>query len=451
MGRLFGTDGIRGVANQDLTPELAFRLGRAGAHVLAGKKGLAAGSGRILIGRDTRVSGAMLEAALVAGITSTGVQVELVGVTPTPGVAYLVRKLNVDAGVMISASHNPVADNGIKFFDAQGYKLTDQVEDEIESYLAADRSREIGCPVGTEVGRVFHRKTARQGYLDYLVTTTNTSFSGATVVLDCAFGATYATAPQVFAALGAKVIPLHAENNGARINVQCGSTYPAILQEEVVRHGAQIGFAYDGDGDRVIAVDEKGELVDGDQIIGICGLQLLADGCLPQQAIAVTVYSNLGLIKAFQEAGGEVVITENGDRKVLAAMLEKGLALGGEQSGHILFLEHNSTGDGLLTSLQLMSILLRTNRPLSELKRKVKKIPQIIQNVPVRRKDAWQSNRRISETIADFQQQLGKEGRIFVRASGTEPLIRVMAEGPNQAELERIVRTIASVIGEELE
>jgi phosphoglucosamine mutase len=352
---------------------------------------------------------------------------------------------------MISASHNPVADNGIKFFDAQGYKLTDQVEDEIEIYLAPDGNREMGRPVGTGVGRVFHREQASQEYIDYLATTTNASFCGTTVVLDCAFGATYATAPQVFAALGANVIRLHAENDGAQINVECGSTHPARLQEEVVRCGAQIGFAYDGDGDRVIAVDENGGLVDGDQIIGICGLQLLTDGCLPQQAIAVTVYSNLGLIEAFQEAGGEVVITENGDRKVLAAMREKGLVLGGEQSGHIIFLEHNSTGDGLVTSLQLMSVLLQTNRPLSELKTRIKKFPQYLQNVSVKRKEAWQSNRRISQTIAGFQQQLGKEGRIFVRASGTEPLIRVMAEGPNQAELERIVRTIASVIGEELE
>ncbi len=450
MGRLFGTDGVRGVANQDLTPELAFQLGRAGAHVLVGKKGVATGSGRILIGRDTRVSGEMLEAALVAGITSTGVQAELLGVTPTPGVAYLIRKLNADAGVMISASHNPGADNGIKFFDAQGYKLTDEVEDEIESFLAPDRSREMGRPVGIEVGRVLHWEAARQEYIDYLVTTIGSSFTGATVVLDCAYGATYATAPQVFAALGATVIPIHAENDGAQINVRCGSTHPAMLQEEVVRRGAQIGFAYDGDGDRVIAVDEKGELVDGDQIIGICGLQLLADGRLPQQAIAVTVYSNLGLIEAFQQAGGEVMITENGDRNVLATMLEKGLVLGGEQSGHIIFLEHNTTGDGLVTSLQLMTVLLQTNRSLSELKTKVRKLPQFMQNVRVARKDAWQTNRRISKTIADFQQQLGAEGRIFVRASGTEPLIRVMAEGPSQAELEKIVQAIAGVIGEEL-
>ncbi|NLC53343.1 MAG: phosphoglucosamine mutase [Firmicutes bacterium] len=451
MGRLFGTDGVRGVANRDLTPELAFQLGRVGAHILVNKKGKTAGPGRLLVGRDTRVSGGMLEAALVAGITSTGVHAELLGVVPTPGVAYLIRKLKADAGVMLSASHNPIADNGIKFFDAHGYKLDDELEEEIENCLTTERSNEIPRPVGLEVGRVLHRTTAAEEYTKYLVTTIGRCFAGSTVVLDCACGATYSVAPQVFAELGAEVISLHAEDDGSRINVCCGSTDPTALQEEVVRRGAQIGFAYDGDGDRVIAVDEKGELIDGDQILGICGLELMAKGRLPHKTIAVTVYSNLGLIETFREAGGAVVVTENGDRKVLSAMLQKGLVLGGEQSGHIIFLEHNSTGDGILTSLQLMNALLQAGQPISELKKKIRKFPQILRNVPVARKEEWVENRRINEVITRFQQQLGEKGRIFVRASGTEPLIRVMAEGPDEEEIGKIVDEIAGVIAEELE
>ena len=447
MGRLFGTDGVRGVANRELTPELAFQLGRAGAHVLVGKKGAAAGESRIIVGRDTRVSGEMLEAALVAGITSTGVQAELIGVVPTPGIAYLIRNLKAAAGVMISASHNPVADNGIKFFDADGYKLTDEVEDEIEGYL---QSEEVARPVGLEVGRVFRREKAEEEYIKFLAGTAGRSFAGTTVVLDCAFGATYQVAPRVFTELGANVIPLHNQDDGSRINVRCGSTHPEVLREAVVRQGAQVGFAYDGDGDRVIAVDEKGEVVDGDEIMGICGLQLMADGRLPHNTIAVTVYSNLGLLEAFRKAGGQVVVTENGDRKVLAAMREKGLVLGGEQSGHVIFLEHNSTGDGILTSLQLMTTLLRAGQPLSELKKRIRKFPQVLENVRVAKKEGWAENQRIQEVIDKYKQLLGPSGRIFVRASGTEPLIRVMVEGPDRDVLVTIVQEIARVIAAEL-
>ncbi|HEY8393056.1 MAG TPA: phosphoglucosamine mutase [Capillibacterium sp.] len=447
MGRLFGTDGVRGVANRELTPELAFELGRAGAHVLVGKKGTAAGQGRIIVGRDTRVSGEMLEAALVAGITSTGVQAELIGVVPTPGIAYLTRNLKAAAGVMISASHNPVADNGIKFFDAEGYKLMDEVEDEIESYLQSD---EVARPVGLEVGRVFRRERAEDEYIKFLVNTAGQSLAGTRVVLDCAFGATYRVAPRVFTELGASIICLHNQEDGSRINVRCGSTHPEVLREAVVREGAQVGFAYDGDGDRVIAVDEKGEVVDGDEIMGICGLQLMADGRLPHNTIVVTVYSNLGLIEAFRKAGGQVVVTENGDRKVLAAMREKGLVLGGEQSGHVIFLEHNSTGDGILTSLQLMTTLLRAGQPLSELKKRIRKFPQVLENVRVAKKEGWAEKKRIREVIAKYEQLLGSSGRIFVRASGTEPLIRVMVEGPDREVLATIAGEIARVIAEEL-
>ncbi len=449
MGRLFGTDGVRGIANLDLTPELAFKLGRAAAHVLLKKKNLNQ-TGRMLVGRDTRVSGEMLEAALVAGITSVGVNTELLGVAPTPGVAYLIRKLEADAGVMISASHNPVEDNGIKFFNADGYKLPDEVEDEIESYLPEKMASQIARPTKLAIGRVICRTGIDREYSRFLMRTIKERFDGLTVVLDCAFGATYQLAPQVFEALGARVIPLNNENDGSRINVNCGSTNPLELRAEVVKHGAEIGFAYDGDGDRVIAVDDKGEIIDGDLIVGICGLQLLEDGLLPHNKIAVTVYSNLGLIDAFRKAGGEVEVTENGDRKVLATMLEKGLILGGEQSGHIIFLKYNTTGDGLVTSLQLLGTMIRAGKPLSELKKRVTKYPQLLENVRVKKKEQWERNENITKVVAYYQQQLGEKGRIFVRASGTEPLIRVMVEGPDQKVLNTMVKEIAAVIKEEL-
>lgn len=450
MGRLFGTDGVRGIANLDLTPELAFKLGRAAAYVLVQNKGGSAEAGRVLVGRDTRLSGEMLEAALIAGITSVGVNVEALGVIPTPGVAYLTRRLEADAAAMISASHNPVEDNGIKFFNRDGYKLTDEVEDEIESYLQEKMASKIPRPTGLKVGRVLHRNGMEKEYIRFLLGTVKERFEGYKVVLDCANGATYHIAPQVFSALGAKVIPLNNKDDGSRINVKCGSTNPQQLRETVIKHGAQLGLAYDGDGDRLIAVDEKGNIVDGDLIMGICGLQLLEEEALPHKAIAVTVYSNLGLTEAFRKAGGDVVITENGDRRVLAAMLEKGLALGGEQSGHIIFLKYNTTGDGLLTSLQLMGTIIRTRKPLSELKRKIRKFPQLIENVRVKRKEEWMRNERINKIISDSQQKLGNEGRIFVRASGTEPLIRVMVEGPEQGILGEIAKAITKVIEEEL-
>lgn len=450
MGRLFGTDGVRGVANKDLLPELAFRLGRAAAKVLVEDAKLRQGkTGRILVGRDTRVSGEMLEAALVAGATSAGVNVELLGVIPTPGVAYLTKKYQADAGVMISASHNPVADNGIKFFDREGFKLTDQVEDEIESFLE-EKASQISRPTGLQVGRVTQRPEAVADYSAYLAQTIKERLDGLTVAVDCGFGATFQVAPRVLELLGAKVIPLNNQNDGSRINVNCGSTNPQELQHLVKTEGLQIGLAHDGDGDRVIAVDEEGELVDGDEIMAICGLQMLTEGRLPERAIAATVYSNLGLIEAFQKAGGEVVVTENGDRKVLEAMREKGLVLGGEQSGHIIFLEHNTTGDGILSALQLLSAMVRSGKPLSVLKKGMRKFPQLLENVRVDKKAGWEDNTEIQKVIAEARQELGEMGRIFVRASGTEPLIRVMAEGPDEKALSPLVEEIARVIRTEL-
>src|SRR5690554_649526 len=445
MGRLFGTDGVRGVANRELTPELAFKLGRAAAHVLLKEK-----TGRMLLGRDTRLSGQMLEAALVAGVTSTGVSAELLGVIPTPGVAYLTARRENAVGAMISASHNPIEDNGIKFFTAEGYKLEDETEDEIEAYLEREQAGAICRPTGTGVGRVIFSPRAEEEYLDFLVRTVKEKFHGLTVVVDCAFGAAYNVAPRVLEALGARVITLHAEDDGSRINVECGSTNPERLCREVLQNGAQVGLAHDGDADRVIAVDEKGEVVDGDAIMAVCGLQMLAEDRLPHRTIAATVYSNLGLIETFREAGGNVLVTENGDRWVLAAMREKGLLLGGEQSGHIIFLEHNTTGDGIITALQLLSTMIRSGQSLSVLARRLKRFPQLLANVRVARKEGWEDNQEIQKAIGEAQDRLGKEGRIYVRASGTEPLIRVMVEGPDRKVLKSLQERVTGVIREQL-
>lgn len=447
MGRLFGTDGVRGVANRDLTPELAFQLGRAAAHVLL------KGNGRMLVGRDTRLSGTMLEAALVAGIASTGVDVELLGIIPTPAVACLTaqtaRRGNA-AGAMISASHNPIADNGIKFFNPEGYKLPDETEEEIEACLEETAAAKIARPTGTGVGRAFSVNRAEEEYLDFLSRTVKERFDGLTVVVDCAYGATYRVAPRILEALGARVHTLHAEDDGSRINVDCGSTNPEKLRQAVLEKGAQVGLAHDGDGDRVIAVDEKGEVVDGDAIMTVCGLQMLAEGWLSRRTIAATVYSNLGLTETFREAGGDVLVTANGDRWVLAAMRENGLNLGGEQSGHIIFLDHNTTGDGVLTALQLLSVLVRTGQPLSQLVGRLKRFPQLLQNVRVARKEGWEENAAIREAIAKAKERLGQSGRIFVRASGTEPLIRVMVEGPDRELLAALLAEVTGVIAREL-
>lgn len=447
MGRLFGTDGVRGVANQTLTPEIAFGLGRAaGAYF----KKEAPGRSRVIIGRDPRLSGEMLEAALAAGITSVGVDVVRLGIIPTPGVAFLCRKLNVTAGVMISASHNPVEDNGIKFFDNRGFKLTDTMEDDIEE-LYRDRLNQLERPTGMGVGRIYDDYDAIGLYEDFLVSTVSGRFEGKRVVVDCGFGAAYDLAPRVLKRLGAEVIALHDKNDGSRINVKCGSTNPQILQKEVVARGADLGIAHDGDADRLIAVDEAGQIVDGDQIITICGLSLKQEGKLKNNKVAVTVYSNLGLIQAFKKNQVEVVVTANGDRYVLEAMEKQDLILGGEQSGHIIFLDKNSTGDGILTALQLIEVITKSGEQLSKLAAQMQRVPQVLENVSINRKEGWDQNPVIEQSIKTAEDCLGGEGRILVRASGTEPLIRVMAEGPDEAELRRIVRDVAEVIKKELE
>jgi phosphoglucosamine mutase len=446
VARLFGTDGVRGVANTELTPELALQLGQAAGIYFQRKDGVKA---RILIGKDTRVSGDLLEAALAAGLTSMGADVLRLGVLPTPGVAYLSRALQADAGVMISASHNPVADNGIKFFDSQGYKLPDATEDALEAIMKR-RLQETSRPVGVAVGRISDQADALELYSEYLGSTVDQTLTGLKIVVDCGYGAAYRLAPELLKRLGAEVVELNAVNDGSQINVNCGSTNPGQLQAMVSAVGADLGIAHDGDADRVIAVDETGQIVDGDQILTICGLDLLREGKLTNRKIAVTVYSNLGLSEAFRNQGAEVVVTANGDRYVLAAMQEQGLVLGGEQSGHIIFLERNSTGDGILTALQLIAVMVKRKEKLSVLAQQMRRFPQVLQNVRVARKDHWENNLAIQDAIGKGETLLAGRGRLFVRASGTEPLIRVMAEGPDQTELEAIVAQVAAVILQQL-
>jgi phosphoglucosamine mutase len=445
MGKLFGTDGVRGVANTELTPELAFRLGRAGASLFTEQDK----QPTLVIGRDTRISGEMLEAALIAGICSAGGNVITVGVVPTPAVAYLTRTLEADAGIVISASHNPAADNGIKFFCGDGYKLPDAVEERLER-LVLSVNDEIPRPTGSGVGTVMRKPEALDMYIDYVTTTTQQDFRKLKIVIDCAHGAAYEVAPRAFRRLGANVIVLNAKPNGTNINVECGSTHPEALRRAVVEHGAHVGIAHDGDADRLIAVDEKGNIVDGDFILAICGMHMMKKGILKDDTLVATVMSNLGLHLAFKNAGGKIITTQVGDRYVLEAMREHKLSLGGEQSGHIIFLDHNTTGDGIITAIQLVSAVKETGKSLSELAGVMTRLPQVLVNVRVKDKTGWDQNPAIKAVITEVETQLGDNGRVLVRPSGTEPLIRVMAEGPDEKELKSLVEKIIDVVTEEL-
>ncbi|WP_227764530.1 phosphoglucosamine mutase [Zhaonella formicivorans] len=441
MGVLFGTDGVRGVANKELTPELAFKLGRAAANQLAKDSKEAT----IAIGKDTRISGDMLEAALTAGILSAGVNVYRLGVLPTPGIAYLTKKLGATAGAVISASHNPVADNGIKFFDSRGYKLPDEVEEQIEGMVLAEEDT-APRPTGTEVGRIIEVDNAVEIYADFAKSTFQGSLAGLKIVVDCANGASYRVTPMVLRALGAEVICLHNNPDGTNINLNSGSTHPESLMEAVVMHKAHLGLAHDGDADRVLAVDEKGNLVDGDQIMVICGLRLKEKGLLKNNTVVVTVMSNLGLHQALKKAGIAVKQVKVGDRYVLEEMVRSGASLGGEQSGHIIFLDHNTTGDGLMTALQLLLAAVESGQPLSALAARMKRFPQVLVNVRVQDKKQAMENPAFLKAIEEAEATLGEEGRILVRPSGTEPLIRIMAEGPEQGQLEEIAERLASII-----
>lgn len=445
MARLFGTDGVRGVVNDFLTPELAYHMGRAAATYFGRQKDHPS----FLIGRDTRISGGMLEASLASGICAAGGNVILAGVIPTPGVAYLVRHFGVDAGVVISASHNPYPDNGIKFFDGQGFKLPDAVEDEIEGYVHDSANNNLERPTGAGLGTIEYNGNMAHYYAEFLEKTVDNRFEGITIVYDGANGAASAVGPEVLKALGAHVIPIHIDPNGTNINDNCGSTHLKSLQEAVVKYKADLGIANDGDADRCLLVDEEGQVLDGDQIMLLCGLKLKEEGKLAKNTIVGTVMSNIGFHKAAHELGMETVSTAVGDRYVLERMRADGYVIGGEQSGHVIFLEHNSTGDGLLTAIQVVSLMKKKGQSLSQLAKIMTKYPQVLVNVRVATKTGWDDNGLIRAAIASAEVELGEDGRMLVRASGTEPLIRVMAEGPDMEQLEQICLEVAEVVGHE--
>ncbi len=444
MGVLFGTDGVRGVANRELTPSLAFKLGRAGAYCLARNHQRP----KIIIGKDTRLSGDMLESALAAGICSVGADVIRLGVIPTPGVAYLTRELNAQAGVMISASHNPMEDNGIKFFGSNGFKLPDVLEEEIEAIILSGQI--MPSPAGRDVGKIEDFLQAGEYYGSYLKKSLGSDLSGLKVVVDCAHGAAFSLAPSILKELGAEVFPLCNNPNGININDGCGSTHPEGLMEEVKKRGADIGIAHDGDADRMLAVDEQGFLVDGDRIMVICALDMLRKGTLKENKIVVTVMSNLGLRLSLKKAGIEILETKVGDRYVLEKMRETGAVLGGEQSGHIIFSEYNTTGDGIATALQLLKVMGETGKHLSELGAQMLRLPQVLVNIRVKDKAGFDTNRAIKEAICRAEQDLGGQGRVLVRTSGTEPLVRVMAEGPDEKTLKELAGRIVGVVEREL-
>lgn len=444
MARMFGTDGVRGIANEDLSCELAMKIGAAGAYVLTRN----AHSPRILIGQDTRKSGDMLARALAAGICSVGGDVLDCGVIPTPALAYLARHYGVDAAVMISASHNTFEYNGIKWFDGEGYKLSDALEDEIEAIVHENRA--LSRPRGAGVGRCGAAVNAAADYEAFLRSCATVRCEGRHIVLDCANGAASGIAETVFRALGAKVSVTGSEPNGLNINAGCGSTHPERLQALVRAVGGDVGFAFDGDADRVIACDEAGGQIDGDRIMGMCARHLKECGKLAANTLVLTVMSNLGLKKRMEEIGVHVEETIVGDRYVMERMRAGGFALGGEQSGHIIFLDLNTTGDGILTAIQVMNILCEKNEAMSALAAEVPTYPQVLVNVVLdpRDKEAALADARLKECIEQASQALGRAGRVLVRASGTEPLVRIMLEGVCAEQIEALALNIAGVLTE---
>lgn len=443
MARLFGTDGIRGIANRDLTAELALRLGWAGASLLSQKE-----PGKILIGRDTRVSSEMLESAMIAGIASTGAEAVCLGVMPTGAIAWLVKRLQADAGIVISASHNPYEYNGIKFFSADGYKLSDEDEDRIEVLL---RETEIfSGPVGAHIGRRSSSEEATRLYFEHCLSVVKNRFNGVKIAIDCANGAAYKIAPALFAELGADTILVGVEPDGLNINDRCGSTHPLTLQTAVIDAKADIGLAYDGDADRLIAVDEHGTIIDGDFVLAFNALAMKEENTLSGNTVVTTVMSNLGFDRAMRLNGIEVVKTKVGDRYVLEEMLKRGFCLGGEQSGHVIFLSDCTTGDGLITSLHLVDRLISKNLPLSSLTSLMEKWPQVLVNVTVSQKDRLQECERVWDLVRHEEERLAEQGRILVRASGTEPLVRVMVEAQDDEKANAVAEAIAEIVEQEL-
>lgn len=449
MKKLFGTDGVRGVANiHPMTVETAMQLGRAAAYTL---KGCHNKRHRIVIGKDTRISCYMLEAALMAGICSMGVDVLLVGPLPTPGIANITKSMRADAGVVISASHNPFQDNGIKFFSGDGFKLPDQIELKIEKLLESNKIDALR-PTADEVGKAFRIDDAGGRYIVFLKNSfpQELDLGGMKIVLDCGNGAAYKVAPAVFSELGAEVIPLGVKPNGTNINDGCGSLHPEVISEAVKQHRADIGIALDGDADRVIVCDEFGNEVNGDQIMAICATDMLARKQLHKKTLVTTVMSNMGLDIALRKVGGKIIKTAVGDRYVVEEMRKGGYNLGGEQSGHLIFLDHNTTGDGVLAALQLLAVIRRSNKTVSELAEVMIPLPQVLVNVRVRQRTDIMTLPKVAAAIKGIEEKLGNEGRILIRYSGTEPLLRIMLEGQDMYEITEWANEIADLVRQEI-
>ena len=444
MGKLFGTDGIRGISNEyPMTAEMALNVGRAIAH-LSKRQGH---TPRIIIGKDTRISGDMFESAIISGICSMGVNAISVGVIPTPGIAFLTHNMRADAGIVISASHNPMQDNGIKIFNSDGFKLSDEKENRIEELIFANNMNKLHLAL-KELGKLSRLDDAAGRYVDFLKSAFPQEINpeGMKVVLDCSNGATYRVAPAVFAELGVEVTTLFDQPNGKNINFNCGSQHPEILSAEVIRQKADVGFAFDGDGDRVIAVDEKGTVLTGDRILAICSSILKKEGKLKNNLVVRTVMSNLGLSVAFQELGIDSVFSQVGDRFVLEEMLARDAIIGGEDSGHIIFLQHHTTGDGLITALQVMAAMKKERKTLSELAGIMTVFPQMLINIDVKRKPEIETVPEIMAAISQVEEKLGDKGRVLVRYSGTQNMCRVMVEGPTKEETQTYCRQIANVV-----
>ncbi len=442
--KLFGTDGVRGVANvHPMTTEIAMQLGRAVAYLFKGSDKRR----RIVIGKDTRLSGYMIENAMAAGICSMGVDVQLVGPLPTPGIAFITNSMRADAGVVISASHNAYQDNGIKFFTHSGLKLPDEMELKLEKLLFSEEL-DLLRPTADEVGRAFRIDDATGRYIVFLKNSfpRDLDLRGLRIVLDCANGAAYKVAPAVLEELGAEVITLGVNPNGTNINAGCGSLYPQVMAAAVREYRADVGIALDGDADRVIFVDEHGTEVDGDHIMAICATQLLKDNALAKNTLVATVMSNMGLDIALRNAGGKVVKTGVGDRYVTEEMLRNGYNFGGEQSGHMIFFDHNTTGDGTLSALQMLAIMQRTGKPLSELAQVMTALPQILTNVRVKQRVDLATIPEVKQVIEHCEEQLGKSGRVLIRYSGTEPLLRIMLEGESDAQIKQLAGEIVAAV-----
>ena len=442
--KLFGTDGIRGVANVDpMTGELAMQLGRAIAHIFKEVKG----KHRIVIGKDTRLSGYMLETALASGICSMGADVMLVGPLPTPGIAFITTSMRANAGVVISASHNPYYDNGIKIFSQNGFKLPDEMEQHIEELIFSNHLHSLR-PTANAIGKAHRIDDAVGRYVVFLKNTfpNHLTLEGLRIVVDCANGAAYRVAPTVFEELGADVISVGAEPNGENINLECGSLHPEALSRFVLERRADIGVALDGDADRIIFVDRHGKFVDGDKILAICGLHLLSEDRLKKKTVVTTVMSNIGLDRALRKAGGKVIRTQVGDRYVVEEMVRGHYNVGGEQSGHTIFLDYNTTGDGILTALQVLAIMRQKERNLDELAQVMESLPQVLYNVDVREKRPLSEFQEIKLKIEEMERTLGNSGRVLIRYSGTEPLLRIMVEGEDEAELHRFAQDLVELV-----